>query len=67
MKSLNVISLLLIIIGGLNWLVVGLFDYDAVSELFGGSDEVGARIVYTLVGVAAIYALALVGKVSRDD
>ncbi len=67
MKALNVISLILVILGGLNWLAVGLFEYDVVSEIFGGADEVGSRIVYTVVGVAALYALALLPKVSKDD
>lgn len=67
MKALNVISLILIILGGLNWLSVGLFEYDVVSEIFGGTDEVGSRIVYTVVGIAALYALALIPKVSKDD
>ncbi|RED53179.1 DUF378 domain-containing protein [Cohnella lupini] len=66
MKALNVISLVLIILGGLNWLSVGLFEYDVVSEIFGGADEVGSRIVYTVVGVAALYALSLLPKVSKD-
>ncbi|TFE24000.1 DUF378 domain-containing protein [Cohnella luojiensis] len=67
MKALNVISLILVILGGLNWLAVGLFEYDVVSEIFGGADEVGSRIVYTVVGLAALYALALLPKVSKDD
>ncbi|MCC3373832.1 DUF378 domain-containing protein [Cohnella sp. REN36] len=67
MKVLNVISLILIILGGLNWLSVGLFEYDVVSEIFGGSTEVGSKIVYIVVGVAALYALSLFGKVARDD
>ncbi|BBI30792.1 DUF378 domain-containing protein [Cohnella abietis] len=66
MKALNVISLILIILGGLNWLSVGLFEYDVVSEIFGGTDEVGSRIVYTVIGIAALYAIALFPKVSRD-
>ncbi len=61
------ISLILIILGGLNWLSVGLFEYDVVSEIFGGSTEVGSKIVYIVVGVAALYALSLFGKVARDD
>jgi uncharacterized membrane protein YuzA (DUF378 family) len=67
MKALNVISLILVILGGLNWLSVGLFEYDVVSEIFVGADEVGSRIVYTVVGIAALYALALFPKVSKDD
>ncbi|MFC4304177.1 DUF378 domain-containing protein [Cohnella boryungensis] len=67
MKALNVISLILIILGGLNWLSVGLFEYDVVSEIFGGADEVGSKIVYIIVGVAALYALALLPKIAKDD
>ncbi|MBN2981313.1 MULTISPECIES: DUF378 domain-containing protein [Cohnella] len=67
MKTLNVISLILIIIGGLNWLSVGLFEYDVVSEIFGGSAEVGSKIVYIVVGVAALYALSLFGKVVKEE
>lgn len=67
MKALNLISLIVLIIGGLNWLLVGLFEYDVVSDIFGGSTEVGAKIVYTIVGVAALYALTLLTKVAKDD
>ncbi len=66
MKALNVISLILVILGGLNWLSVGLFEYDVVSELFGGADEVGSKIVYIIVGIAALYAIALFPKVAKD-
>jgi Uncharacterized conserved protein len=67
MKALNVISLILVILGGLNWLSVGLFEYDVVSELFGGVDEVGSKIVYIIVGIAALYTIALLPKVAKDD
>jgi len=67
MKIVNVLSLILVIIGGLNWLSVGIFEEDVVANLFGGSEEIGARIVYIVVGVAALYALSLFGKVSRDS
>ncbi|MWC27713.1 DUF378 domain-containing protein [Paenibacillus sp. MMS18-CY102] len=67
MKTLNVVSLLLVILGGLNWLSVGVFEYDVVSEIFGGSDEVGSKIVYIVVGAAALYSLALFGKVVKEE
>ncbi|MCR2805962.1 DUF378 domain-containing protein [Paenibacillus soyae] len=66
MKVVNLISLILVILGGLNWLSVGLFEYDVVSELFGGATEVGSKIVYIVVGAAALYALSLLPKVSKD-
>jgi len=67
MKVLHTIALILVIIGGLNWLSVGLFEYDIVSEIFGGSAEVGSKIVFIIVGVAAIWALALFPKVAKED
>lgn len=64
MKNLNVIALLLVIIGGLNWLLVGLFKWDLVGGLFGGMDSPIARVVYVLVGLAAIYCITLFKKVT---
>lgn len=63
MKTLDLLSLVLLIIGGLNWLLVGLFEWDLVGGLFGGMDSIIAKIVYILVGIAAIYALRLIPKV----
>ncbi|MBU0614080.1 DUF378 domain-containing protein [Patescibacteria group bacterium] len=52
--SVGVISLTLVIIGGLNWGLVGLFDFDLVAYLLGDMSTL-ARIVYTLVGAGALY------------
>jgi uncharacterized protein len=57
MKALNLITLLLIIVGGVNWLLVGAFQFDLVAALFGGQDAALSRIVYVLVGLSAIYQL----------
>jgi uncharacterized membrane protein YuzA (DUF378 family) len=65
MKTLNMIALTLLIIGGINWGLVGLFDFDLVAALF-GSDTALANIVYVLVGVAAIYSLYLFKPLLRD-
>jgi len=67
LKTLNIIGLIILIIGGLNWLLVGLFEYDVVSEIFDGSDTVGAKIVYIIVGLSALYALSFFTKVSAED
>lgn len=66
MKTLNAVALALLIIGGINWLLVGLFKYDLVAELFGGQDAVVSRIVYTIVGICAIYAIKFFSDVSND-
>lgn len=53
MKTLDVIVAILLVVGGLNWGLVGLFDFDLVNAIFGG---IGLdRVIYTIVGLAAIY------------
>lgn len=66
-KALNMIAQALLIIGGLNWGLVGLFQFDLVAALFGGSDAGIARLIYILVGVAAIYGLYLLKPLSQAD
>ena len=58
MKKLHMLTFLLLLIGGVNWLLVGVFGWD-VGELFGGQDAVISRIVYVLVGLAAVYELIM--------
>lgn len=57
MRAINLITLLLIIVGGLNWLLVGLAEFDLVAALFGGQQATLAKIVYILVGVSALWQL----------
>jgi uncharacterized membrane protein YuzA (DUF378 family) len=59
MKALNMTALALIIIGGLNWGLVGLFQFDLVAAIFGGQSAFLSRIVYILVGLAALYGIYL--------
>lgn len=68
MRSLNVTALVLLIIGGLNWGLMGLFNFDLVAALFGG--DVGtrsglSRVVYVLVGLAALYGVTLFAPISQ--
>jgi uncharacterized membrane protein YuzA (DUF378 family) len=56
MRAINSITLLLLIVGGLNWGLVGLFNFDLVAALFGEMSTL-SRIVYTLVGASALYQL----------
>ena len=57
MKAVNIVTLVLIIIGGLNWGLVGLFQFDLVAAIFGGQGAAIARIVYILVGASALWQL----------
>jgi len=64
LSALDWIALILIIIGGLNWGLVGAFKFDLVAAVFGSLSAV-ARIVYILVGLSAIYTLLLLGKLGK--
>lgn len=50
-------ALTLVIIGAINWLLVGLFQYDLVANIFGGTNSWISRLIYTLVGIAGIYCI----------
>lgn len=56
---LDKISLVLVIIGAINWGSIGLFQFDLVSWIFGGQDAILSRIVYTLVALAGIWCISL--------
>ncbi len=56
---LDRISLALVIIGALNWLLVGLFKYDVVAALFRGSASLISRIVYVVIGLAGLWCITL--------
>lgn len=53
MKNLHKLTFILVIIGGLNWLLVGLFNWD-IGSIFGGQGAVISRIIYILVGLSAV-------------
>ncbi len=56
---LDKISLILVIIGSLNWGAIGLFKFDVVSWLFGGQAAVVSRIIYTVVALAGIWCISM--------
>ena len=58
------IALTLTIIGGLNWGSIGIFGFDIVAFLFGGSNSALSRVVYTLVGLGAIWCISLLFRES---
>lgn len=65
MPALNVIALLLTIVGGINWGLIAVSDIDLVAGIFGSPSAIGSRIVYGLVGLAALYCLTLLPTVSK--
>ena len=56
---IDTVSLLLTIIGGINWLLVGVFQFDLVAWIFGGQGALISRIIYTVIGAAALWCITL--------
>jgi uncharacterized membrane protein YuzA (DUF378 family) len=63
LNTLDWLAMSLVIIGGLNWGLVGFFDFDLVAAIFGDMSGI-SRIVYALVGLSAVYMVAIVAKLA---
>ena len=66
MKALEWIPMLLLIIGGINWGLVGLMNIDLVAAVF-GDGTTAARVVYALVGLAALYSIYTLSRLASDN
>lgn len=65
-KTFDYIALALVVIGALNWGLIGFFQFDLVAFLFGGMGSWISRVVYALVGISGIYSLTLFGRISNN-
>ena len=65
MTVLDRIALVLNIIGGINWGLIGIFKFDLVAAVCGGQTAIFARIIYALVGIAALWCISLLFR--SDD
>jgi uncharacterized membrane protein YuzA (DUF378 family) len=69
MKKLDLVAAALVLVGGLNWGLVGIAEFDLVAWILGGMDfgetSVASRIVYSLVGLAAVYGIASLAATVR--
>lgn len=67
-KIINILAFAILFVGGLNWALIGLFDFNLVSMIFGGYRAMGSVIVYIAVGVSALWlllsSLASSGRIS---
>lgn len=66
MKTLNLITLILLIVGGINWGLVGLADFNLVAAIFGEGSGL-SRTVYTLVGLSGLYQILPLSKAFQID
>lgn len=66
-RTFDWIALTLVIIGAINWGLIGFFQFDLVAALFGGMSSWVSRIVYALVGISGLYCLSLYGRLDDAD
>ena len=64
---LDKIALILTIIGGVNWGLIGIFQFDLVAWIFGGQNAIVSRIIYTLVALAAVWCISLLFSSRVDE
>lgn len=65
MKTIDYIALILVIVGAINWGLIGFFNFDLVRLIFGNMTML-SRIVYSLVGIAGLYSLTFFGRIRND-
>ena len=58
-KIMNCIALTIVIIGAVNWGLIGFFQFDAVAWIFGGQDSVMSRILYVIIAIASVWCISL--------
>ena len=64
---LHILSLILVIVGAINWGLIGFFQFDLVAAIFGGQAAILSRIIYALVGLAGLWSLTLFGKIKQHN
>lgn len=64
-NAIDWVAIILLSIGGLNWALVGLLNFDLVATIFGDM-SILSRIVYVIVGVCAVYVLAISSRLSKS-
>lgn len=64
---MNKTALFLVIVGALNWLLVGLFQFDLVAAILGGQQSSFSRIVYSLVGIAGLWCIKMLFSIPRSS
>ena len=65
-KTMDWLALCVLIIGAVNWGLIGFFQFDLIAGVFGGQDSWFSRILYAIVGIAGIYSFCLFNRVNQD-
>jgi len=60
-------ALTLVILGAINWGLIGLFRFDLIAVIFGGMEGIVSRIIYTIIALAGLYCLSIFGRIGSGD
>ena len=66
-RTWDYLALTLVILGAINWGLIGLFRFDLIAVIFGGMEALVSRIIYTIIALAGLYCLSLFGRVHGHD
>ncbi|MCL2364948.1 MAG: DUF378 domain-containing protein [Defluviitaleaceae bacterium] len=61
------VALSLVILGAINWGLIGLFRFDLIAVIFGGMESVVSRIIYTIIALAGLYCLSFIGRATMEQ
>ncbi len=64
-KPYDIIALTILIVGAINWGLIGFFQFDLIAVLFGGMSSVISRILYAIVGLCGLYALSIYSRIGE--
>lgn len=67
MKALDFTALTLVIVGAINWGLIGFFKFNLISTIFGGETSIISRIIYAIVGIAGLYSITTYSKMNSND
>jgi len=66
-RTWDYIALSLVILGAINWGLIGLFRFDIIAVIFGGMEALFSRIIYTIIALAGLYCFSLFGRIYGSD
>jgi len=64
---LNILAWILVVIGAINWGLIGFFQFDLIAAIFGGQGAIVSRIIYALVGLAGLWSIMLFSRIRGRD
>jgi uncharacterized membrane protein YuzA (DUF378 family) len=67
LRALDWVALTLVILGAINWGLIGFFQFDIIADIFGGMNVLISRIIYAVIALSGLYCLSLYGRLDSHD